>query len=237
MGSAAVVPPPPRGLRRLYHLTATEFAISAIVFKRLKVARFSNLNDPFELLARSAIGFYAGLMVNKNKMDKEAGLLCFSEDWTDPVLWTHYAARHTGICLGFDIADGLAKKVTYQSDRLKDEIASKNENEIIDLLLHTKFESWRYEREWRVFINLRQAISEGPLQYYSFSDKLKLVEVILGADCTLEVGTIRELLATHHPQVSSVGTRLALASFAIVPNERTIVSVPQNWEPGDDFPR
>ena len=54
MGSAAVVPPPPKGIRRLYHLTSAEYAISNIVFNRLKVARFSDLNDPFEL---SAPGF------------------------------------------------------------------------------------------------------------------------------------------------------------------------------------
>jgi hypothetical protein len=54
MGSAAVVPPPPQGFRRLYHLTSAEYAISAIVFGRLKLARFAQLNDPFELLGYAA---------------------------------------------------------------------------------------------------------------------------------------------------------------------------------------
>lgn len=37
---------------------------------------------------------------NKNK-----GLLCFSDNWKSPVMWAHYAAKHHGICLGFDVPD------------------------------------------------------------------------------------------------------------------------------------
>ena len=49
-GSAVAVRPPRKGLKRLYYLTSPEQAISNIVFKRIKVSRFSELNDPFELL-------------------------------------------------------------------------------------------------------------------------------------------------------------------------------------------
>jgi hypothetical protein len=233
MGSAAVVPPPPDGFRRLYHLTSSEFAISAIVFSRLKVARFSALNDPFELLARSALNGHApGLLAKKRQMDHENGLLCFSEDWTDPVLWTHYGARHTGICLGFDLEEGFAKKITYQDDRLNDgHLVGKTDNEILDLLLYTKFESWRYEREWRVLLDLNETASEGALSFFSFSDKLKLTEVVLGADCTLSIEAVRKLLSIHHPDATAVGTRLAFGSFAIVPLERTIVDISESWRP------
>lgn len=36
---------------RLYHLAPTQFALSAIALRRLKVARINELNDPFEILA------------------------------------------------------------------------------------------------------------------------------------------------------------------------------------------
>jgi hypothetical protein len=231
MGSAAVVPPPPDGFRRLYHLTSVEYAVSAIVFGRLKVARFSSLNDPFELLARS--GRSPGLLANKHNMDREKGLLCFSEDWTDPVLWTHYGAKHTGICLGFDVKEGFAKKIIYQNDRLKPtQLRDKLDYEILEMLLYTKFESWRYEREWRILLELEETASEGPLSFFSFSDRVKLTEVVLGADCTLSIGAVRKLLSIHHPKASSVGTRLAFGSFAIVPSETTIVEIPETWRPG-----
>jgi hypothetical protein len=50
MGSAVVVPPPP-GILRVYHFTSAEFAKDDIVHRRVKVARISELNDPFEFLA------------------------------------------------------------------------------------------------------------------------------------------------------------------------------------------
>src|SRR5690242_7534716 len=51
MGSAIAVRPPPREFLRVYHLTTAELAISNIGLGRLKVARFADLNDPFELIA------------------------------------------------------------------------------------------------------------------------------------------------------------------------------------------
>ncbi len=51
MGSAAVVPPPPKNFIRVYHLSPAKYAISDIEHGRIKVARFSDLNDPFELMA------------------------------------------------------------------------------------------------------------------------------------------------------------------------------------------
>jgi hypothetical protein len=51
IGSAEVVPPPPPAFLRLYHFTSSEYAISDIGLRRLKVARLADLNDPFELMA------------------------------------------------------------------------------------------------------------------------------------------------------------------------------------------
>jgi len=229
MGSAAVVPPPPVGFRRLYHLTSAEYAVSDIVFGRLKVARFSKLNDPFELLARSALdGRAPALLADKHKMDQKNGLLCFSEDWIDPVLWTHYGANHKGICLGFDLKEGYAEKITYQNDRLRDEeFVKKTDQEILDLLLYTKFESWRYEREWRVLLELADVTPEGDLHFFAFDDQLRLAEVVLGVDCTLSIEAVRKLLSIHHSSATSVRTRLALGSFAMVPDEETIIAIPE----------
>lgn len=51
MGSAEVVRPPLAEWIRLYHITTTESGMSDIALRRMKVARFLDLNDPFELLA------------------------------------------------------------------------------------------------------------------------------------------------------------------------------------------
>ena len=36
---------------RVYYLTSAEYAISNLALKRIKVSRYQDLNDPFELLA------------------------------------------------------------------------------------------------------------------------------------------------------------------------------------------
>jgi hypothetical protein len=149
--------------------------------------RFSALNDPFELLARAATdeGARWDIERQKKELDDELGLLCFSEDWTDPVLWTHYGSNHRGICLGFDVKEGLAKRVTYRTARLStQELSNKNEAELLEMLLYTKFESWKYEAEWRVLKKLAYLQPEGPLHFCLLDGDIRLREVILGAQCS-----------------------------------------------------
>lgn len=229
MGSAAVVPPPPDGFRRLYHLTSAEYAITNIVFGRLKVARFSSLNDPFELLAHVTMQSHdrLGLLENKNRLNQHYGLLCFSENWTDPALWAHYGDRHRGICLCFDVEDGFARKITYQKARLRDDDArNKSEAEVLAALLYTKYESWQYEREWRILLNLSDLDAEGDLHFRKFDSRLKLTEVVVGAECGISFDEVCKLVRTHYPIANSVKTRMAHGSFDMVPLEKTIIAVP-----------
>jgi len=46
------------------------------------------------------------------------GICCFSEDWSHILMWSHYAANHSGICLGFEATSftpffGRAQKIEY----------------------------------------------------------------------------------------------------------------------------
>jgi Protein of unknown function (DUF2971) len=160
MGSACVVPPPPKGIRRVYHLTSADFAVNNIGLGRMKVARFSDLNDPFELLAlnfgeRTARRAGANF---KTDYDSHTGLLCFSRNWSSPVLWSHYGNRHRGICLGFDMEEHLLERVQYENQRilrhLGDDDAGQLTPEDQALLRCTKYEHWRYEEEFRHFVPL-----------------------------------------------------------------------------------
>ena len=95
---------------RVYHFLPAEFALASISLKRIKIARLSEVNDPFELQALNVGGrkkFRAALSEWKGDLDQTKGMLCFSKSWQDPVLWSHYANRHHGICLGFDVEDEL----------------------------------------------------------------------------------------------------------------------------------
>jgi Protein of unknown function (DUF2971) len=164
--SAAVVPPPPEGFRRAYYLTTPDHALSNIVFGRLKVARFSELNDPFELLGMNLRDEWdrKRAQVFKEKYNAENGVVCFSEDWLDPVLWSHYAAKHQGVALGFDLDEREAMRVEYKEKR--DEFSASIGAAHLPLqLVLTKFESWKYEREWRVLVPLTNEAREANLYF------------------------------------------------------------------------
>jgi hypothetical protein len=228
MGSACVVPPPPKGIRRLYRFMTAEHAKDSILSKQLKVARFNELNDPFELLAYEATSETMPIKEFKQRLHRECGLLCFSADWTDPVLWSHYATKHRGICIGVNLKENLEKKVIYSQSRLKNLMLG-NEKEIIkiddelaDVLLRTKFENWNYERESRVLISLSNAIKEGDHYFYPFNEQLEFAEVILGQQCGMQISEFKSLVASLYPNAVAIKSRLAKFGFAVVPEEKTI---------------
>jgi hypothetical protein len=81
------VMPPADGFIRAYHLTTPEHDISDISLRRLKVARFAELNDPFELLAASFHQPSNRKLFRrfKDTYNSKIGILCFSGNWTSPM--------------------------------------------------------------------------------------------------------------------------------------------------------
>ncbi len=234
-GSAAVVRPPSAEWFRAYHLCPSEYAISNIVFSRLKVGQISDLNDPFELLAYQKGGKHQTFLDYRKEFDHSSGLLCFSEDWTDPVLWSHYAAKHSGMCLGFDIDRSLVlRKVSYRTERLGRRVGSlpaesplpvEIDQELAGLLMTTKFSSWSYEREWRVILSLQDTIEEKSLRFYPVGKLIRLAEVIIGDTCSIPWEQVRAVVKKHHPDASVIRARLADLSFNVVPREETVAYV------------
>jgi Protein of unknown function (DUF2971) len=229
MGSSNVVPPPPHEWVRLYHLTSAEFATNSIALGRLKVARFSDLNDPFELLSLNFGESRVRTLINdfKNRYNEDTGLLCFSKNWTSPVLWSHYAAKHTGVCLGFDVPRELVQEVTYEDERILARLADNANPSVLDQalqeqLLRTKYRHWSYEEERRIVVPLASATKEGKLYFRHFDHELKLAEVILGHLCNLSLDAVRSLTRALHHHVTTFHARLAWKSFDVVPQESTV---------------
>lgn len=230
MGSAiACRPPKGRDVRRVYHLTSAEYAISNIALGRLKVSRFSDLNDPFELLGLNFREKTTRNVVRdfKDAYDAHTGLLCFSGDWAEPVLWSHYAAKHRGICLGFNVSSNFLQKVQYEDGRILAELGSNPDLANIDpdlqeSLLRTKSSGWQYEDEYRRFVRLTDAFKEGRLYFLPFGPDLELAEVVLGPLCAHSLQSVRQLVTSRYPAALTYKTRLAFKSFKVVPDELTI---------------
>ncbi|WP_165637631.1 DUF2971 domain-containing protein [Bradyrhizobium shewense] len=229
MGSAAVTVPPDKKYQRVYYITSAEHALSNIVFGRIKVARFSLLNDPFELLAPKFANSILRKSMSKFKreFDEMNGAVCFSGDWVDPVLWTHYGARHTGICLGFNLKRNILRKVKYVTERMTEFSGDSADQALEDAIIETKFASWKYENEHRILVPLENCTEEGRLHFLPFDNELQLAEVIIGAQSSLRSEELRRIVDRHYLRnnVTTFKAKLALKSFNIVPLEPSVPPV------------
>ena len=108
------------GAMRVYHFVNKKFGLDDLRKNRLKIARIVELNDPFEFAALDLSDgeFRQAMGSMKQSMSGDFGILCFSKSWRNPVQWAHYADKHTGLCLGFDVPDELLMQVKYRKRRL-----------------------------------------------------------------------------------------------------------------------
>ncbi len=208
---------------RVFYFTNANYGVSNLSLKRLKISRFNQLNDPFELLAadlrdprhRKALSNF------KDNQMSNKGMICFSRSWGNPLLWGHYADKHSGMALGFDIPDQDLWSVQYTTQRAKVQF-DKTTGEIVDghrvldRLLRTKFIDWKYEDERRKILYLDPNSQEGGNHFVEFSDNLVLREVILGLKCDLPVSRVRQLLKDEPSPVKVLKAGMALRAFKII---------------------
>jgi len=216
---------------RVFHFLNADHGQDDIARRRVRISRFRDLNDPFELLAvkNEDEKFRKGLRSWGEHFDKVYGLLCFSRDWHNPLLWGHYADKHRGLCLGFDLADTLVRRVNYVSERIplrfeKGDPSRALDKGFVEHLLLTKYEHWRYEDEVRVLIELSPKLpNEKGSYFFPFSGKLVLRNVILGARCKLSIDRVRKDVRSGYGKAASVTqARLAFKRFAVVYDERSV---------------
>lgn len=207
---------------RAYHFLNELHGLDNLRKRRLKIATINDLNDPFELLGvlmddkehRPILRWHKDLVAN------DKGMLCFSRDWRNPVQWSHYADKHRGLCLGFDIDDRLTEPVTYTRKRLSiTGFMRKSEDEqlrILESVLTTKYSHWRYENEVRVFARLENPDSESGLYFHDFTKDIKLAEVIVGPESKVSRESIRQALGDLAPSIAVFKARLAFKSFGVI---------------------
>jgi hypothetical protein len=205
---------------RLYHLTSQKFGLNAIKDGRLKVARINELNDPFEFLGWNIRDARTRAKLRRWKADRNAelGILCFCSKWSNPLLWGHYADKHRGMALGFDVPVDMYSPVKYCRTRLPTAAARDLDGADVETLLLTKFSAWRYESEYRGFCWLNGSIHENGLYFEPFSPTLKLAEVILGDRSTITRAKLAAVLGDQHPNVTCFKARPAFGTFTVVKN-------------------
>ena len=217
-----------RCIMRVYHFVCAKHGIENLCCRRLKIATINELNDPFELLAINLADskLRRALAKAKRQLAAKKGILCFSRRRKNPVLWSHYAAKHTGLCLGFDIPSEHLIPVQYIGKRIAVEAEQKLQLRDMDeatvlKFLRTKYAHWHYEAEMRVVKPLKKCVLEEGLYFADFSDELVLKDVIVGANSMVSRSDLAKALGDLGQHVRSVKARLAFKTFNVVSQHKS----------------
>ena len=176
---------------RLYYMTATRWAEVVLQERRMKLSRFSEANDPFELRLFDnrdpEVRRYADLIYSY--FEANVGFICFGASWESPVMWAHYADKHSGVALGFDVPDVLATRIIYTNEKVKVPIGQHLpqhglSQELLTKVRITKATDWAYEREYRIESKLQHKDPGTGLFYADFGPQLQLAEVVIGCRCS-----------------------------------------------------
>ena len=101
--------------------------------------------------------------------NSKLGVLCFSEDCNNILLWSHYADSHRGLVLEFDKlliesenAFKYCKDVDYKNNIIKlRDINRASPGELAKMVLLMKSDHWIYEKEWRIIVDPSRADNPG----------------------------------------------------------------------------
>lgn len=145
---------------------------------------------------------------------QEVGIFSLSEDCLNALMWAHYAGEHKGLCLGFEVHDGLplgdrnrCLKVNYadsvpklgedfkyeltisfnKSGRATSSGRIALTDPAVQAAISTKAVCWSYEREWRYI-----EPSAGAFPWPG-----RLVELIFGLRCPSDVRDHYKSLVTQ----------------------------------------
>lgn len=228
---------------KAYKYCPLRHAVDNLQKHRIKISEFLDMNDPFEL--RGAVvsmpEFYTAFL----DVIATVGVLCFSTTFAEPLLWSHYADKHRGCCIGFQIDNGVNVERTIPVDKPQavnvgeTELAnfvlaaidsgrypiqegdpelerlSRQFDHITKALMFSKYHGWSYEEEVRVILKLLPEQKDGTMYFAEF-DRLTPVEVLLGVRCTdADEDLVRAAVKGYASSVPVLRTTIAADEFRI----------------------
>ena len=195
---------------KLYRYLNSPSAIKTIETRSLRVGRIFEFNDPFEwqlgirgLPPQCEEETYRAIQDWLEYSNAVAGIVCFSAKCKEPLLWAHYADRHTGIVLEFDYdeASKSLEKMTYRKNRVvlnipNYELPHFTQEQFVPLakkMVTQKSLGWKYEKEYRLHVNLNDCDVHLGSFFLGIPDDT-LRRVIRGYRCDVENLYLRRLL-------------------------------------------
>jgi hypothetical protein len=226
---------------RVYKFLPADLVLDDLREHHIKISTFPDMNDPFELLGGLPIDAKLRHHLNSllARLNEWCGVLCFTRDWHNAMLWSHYGDKHRGIWLGLDIISGpqvellkpnyVASRKKFDADlrillaaapRWKSLKISDKEFQdcmgVIKRLITTKFNALRYEKELRMCIALKDDQKKGARYFAEFDSHIQARTVIVGARCITPSKDIEAAIYGYSPAITVVRTMLSPDSFQII---------------------
>jgi len=157
------------------------------------------IDSNIDLYRRGQINILNLIKSIHNNQLKEVGIFCTATKPTNILMWSHYANKHTGICIGYKtITEHNKNYLQFNKNDLKPEYASDGKVEIekvkyttkmpkkLNILkqnnqkhfwdfLISKSTNWKYEQEYRCIILLNYLKNK-----YIHIQKECIAEVVIG---------------------------------------------------------
>lgn len=122
------------------------------------------------------------------EFSRNIGLICFSKNKSNILMWSHYANNHTGVIIGVEsmLFSKLWIKVDYQPKRFEIPVSIVERKKNPFAVLERKSLDWQYEEEYRtvaILSDCKYALDSskksGKIYLYPF-DKEAIKEVVFG---------------------------------------------------------
>ncbi|MCA1492735.1 DUF2971 domain-containing protein [Ensifer sp. NBAIM29] len=162
-----VLPPRLYRYRNVSTMELAEQELGPVLEHYLWCSNYRALNDPME-------GFYgtSPWLAKQSNFERLAneivvrkslvGICCFSDTYENELMWAHYTANYSGICIAYstsELRSGLDDRVHIvrvaydgQPPRIGRDYSNCPERAARAILSHKKA-PWLYEREWRLMAN------------------------------------------------------------------------------------
>lgn len=139
-------------------------------------------NDPFDCIVKLEMSDQRREKEIQSRVNQHAGVVSFSENKDHILMWAHYANKHLGVCLEFDL--NRWKDMPVHWDKIdylmKRPLLTLSQDEqdsvgILRKMAFAKHKDWKYEKEWRIICSFKD-----PSERYLIFPKEILTGIIFG---------------------------------------------------------
>jgi hypothetical protein len=184
----------------------------------------------------------------------DQGVLCLSSKYTSPLMWSHYADQHRGICVELDVSKlpaGAIYKVEYGTSRRLNASAIRRwlgnddplaKREIDRACLLTKSTEWNYEDEFRLLGRIGVQTCMAPFRSVTFGMRCDsalqyaVIAALGGANSKLDFYQIAKPTAQfvlHRDSVNVEETLAGMPRVNIIEDFAVLEDVPSGPSPSE----